>query len=130
MEFDAKQKVLLAIYLEYQKDIPEMDNIKADTLGLTYEVFRIAIDKLENEGLIRGTKITRGYANEPLAVFLTATKMTSYGLEYVEHKLQVQPDKTGAEKVKEIAKKAGTWTWNEVKDFAAKVLSEIIQSQA
>lgn len=129
MEFDAKQKVLFAIYLEYQKDIPEMDNVTANALGLEYDVFKIAVDKLENEGLIRGTGINRGPHGDIWAVFLTKTKMTNYGLQYVENKLQVEPEKTGGEKVKEIAQKAVSWSWNEAKDFAAKVLSEIIQSQ-
>jgi len=35
MELDTKQKVLLAIYMEYQKDIPNMSEaIRAETLGI------------------------------------------------------------------------------------------------
>lgn len=129
MEFDAKQKVLLAIYLEYQKDVPEMGNITANELGMDYIVFKIAIDKLENEQLICGTRISRSADGEALGVFLNATKMTSAGLAYVEEKLHVTPEDTGLEKVKEVAKKAASWSWNEAKDIAARVLSEIIQSR-
>lgn len=128
MEFDAKQKVLLAIYMEYQKDIPDMDSVSAKVLGLENTVFLIALDKLENEGLISGTRFARG-GGKVLTAYLSETKMTSYGLNYVEAKLSIEPEKTGLEKIKEISKNAVSWGWGEAKDFAAKVLSEIIQSQ-
>lgn len=130
MEFDTKQKVLLAIYLEYQKDIPDMSSIKAETVGVDREVFDIALDKLDNEQLVKGIRFSRGSQNEVLMAFIDTAKMTTKGLQYVETKLDIQPEKTGLEKVKEVSQKAATWGWNEAKDFAAKVLSELIQSQA
>lgn len=129
MEFDAKQKVLISIYMEYQKDIPNMDSITANSVGLEPQVFAIAVDKLFNEGLICDANFARGGRNKILAVFLGNAKMTPYGLNYVETKLGIQPEKTGLEKIKEISQNAVSWGWNEAKDFAAKVLSEIIQSQ-
>ena len=129
MEFDSKQKVLIAIYMEYQKDIPNMDSVSAASVGLEPQVFAVAVDKLDNEGLIKGVNITSGCRDNPI-IFMNNAKMTSYGLNYVETKLGIQPEKTGLEKIKEISQNAVSWGWNEAKDFAAKVLSEIIQAQA
>lgn len=57
MQLDSKQKVLMAIYAEYQKDIPDMDLVSFESLDMDSKVFYIALDKLENEGLITGTKL-------------------------------------------------------------------------
>ena len=127
MEFDAKQKVLLAIYAEYQKDIPDMEkNVTAAIVGIDQKVFMIALGKLENEGLICGTNFANG-GGEILCAFLRTTKMTPYGLQYVETKLGIQPEKTGKEKLQEMGKNAASWGWNEAKDIFARVLSELIQ---
>lgn len=126
MEFDAKQKVLLAVYMEYQKDIPNMKSITAKTVGLEEQVYKIAVDKLSNEGLIRDATLTHG-GGKIVSAWLDNVKMTPYGLNYVETKLAIQPEKTGMEKIKEISEKAVSWGWNEAKDFAAKVLAEIMK---
>lgn len=129
MEFDAKQKVLVAIYMQYQKDIPDMEQVTAESIGLEKKIFLTALEKLENESLIRGVKFVRG-GGEALMAFTDHIMMTPYGLNYVENKLNIQPEKTGLEKMKDISQKAAAWGWNEAKDFAVKVVSEIIQSQA
>ncbi len=127
MEFDAKQKVLFAIYAEYQKDLPDMDkNITAESVGLNYKTFLTALIKLENEGLICGTVIVDTLEGADGA-FLDRTKMTPYGLQYVETKLNIQPEKTGKEKIQDLAGKAISWGWNEAKDILARVISELIQ---
>ncbi|WP_097003917.1 YjcQ family protein [Lacrimispora amygdalina] len=129
MDFDSKQKVLVAIYMEYQKDIPEMGFIHSQSVGLEWETFVIALSKLENEGLIRGVNFVKG-GGKILSAFMDNVMMTPYGLHYVETKLNIQPEKTGLEKMKGISQNVAAWGWSEAKDFAAKVLSEIIQSQA
>lgn len=105
MEFDSKQKVLIAIYTEYQKDIPDMkNNIKADKLNLDNTVFKIALEKLENEGLITGVQFIRGgNSHIPISAFTDSVKMTSYGILYVEEKLNIEKTLTGMEKVKKIS---------------------------
>ncbi|MDW2799882.1 YjcQ family protein [Clostridium boliviensis] len=129
MDFDSKQKVLVAIYMEYQKDIPDMEQITAASVGMEKKVFLTSLEKLENESLIRGIKFIRG-GGETLMAHMVHTMMTPYGLNYVENKLNIQPEKSGLEKMKDISQKTAAWGWNEAKDFAAKVVSEIIQSQA
>lgn len=128
MDFDTKQKVLIAIYAEYQKDIPEMSkNITTDILGIDFKKWIIALEKLENERLICGTKFAD--TNEgPIAAFLDRTKMTPYGIQYVETKLKIEPIKTGKEKIQELAAEAANWGWNEAKDILARILSEVIKN--
>lgn len=122
VELDSKQRVLLAIYTEYQKDIPEMFSITAENLGMDEEVFIIALEKLVNEELINAVDFYMGGDYS-----LERTKMTNYGLQYVEEKLGIEPTLSGSEKVKEIIKKTAEFGYNEIKDFAVKVASELLK---
>lgn len=127
MELDAKQKVLIAIYMEYQKDLPDMkNNIKADMLGLERDVFKIALEKLYNERLIIDVKLTYG-GNErvPIMAYTDDIKMTPYGIQYVEEKLKIERTLTGKEKVEGFFKNAASWGWEQLKDIAAKTLAEM-----
>lgn len=125
MELDTKQKVLVAIYAEYQKDIPNMThNIRAECLGIDEAVFEIALDKLSNEGLITGVHFEK-IDNEIICIWISDMKMTRDGIEYVETKLGIDKTLSGKEKVQEMAKKSVNWGWNEFKDITVKVLSEM-----
>lgn len=125
MRLDTKQKVLIAIYTEYQKDIPDMRNaIKANLLGIENQAFCVAIEKLENERLIKGSSITKA-KGRALAIYTDGIMMTPEGIEYVENKLGIEKSMSGIEKVHEMAKKSATWGWNEFKDITVKVLSEM-----
>lgn len=127
MELDTKQKVLVAIYIEYQKDIPSMgENIKSKVLGIESEVFTNAITKLINEGYITGVKISRGgIGNKIIAMFVNDMMISRDGIEYVENKIGIEITLTGTEKVKYIAKKAFETGWDQLKDIAAKTLAEM-----
>lgn len=132
MNLDTKQKVLIAIYTEYQKDIPEIHSeVEPEKLGIDEEAFDIAIVKLENEGLITDTDmINIGIEADSknrwgIGSRLDNTKMTPWGIEYVETKLGLDKTLSGMEKVQEMAKKSATWGWNEFKDVTVKVLSEM-----
>ncbi|BAU28524.1 YjcQ protein [Aneurinibacillus soli] len=128
MELDTKQKVLLALYTEYQKDLPSMKRVNADMLGLEVNVFVVAIEKLNNEGMINDVQIIRGGQDPyPLAVRLDTTKLTRYGIEYVESKLDIEAKLSGPEKVKSVTKKLGEWGLEQVKDVVARIASETIK---
>ncbi|WGX75002.1 hypothetical protein QJS64_12910 [Paraclostridium bifermentans] len=58
-------------------------------------------------------------------VMLDNTKMTPYGIEYVENKLGIEKTLSGVEKVQEIFKKSANWGWKESKDIIVKVLCEM-----
>lgn len=84
MKLDVKQKVLLAIYMEYQKDIPIMESvITAKELGLTQEVFTMALRKLENEGLIQDIDFIWA-DNEVYDIIFGDMLITNDGIDYVE----------------------------------------------
>ena len=128
MEFDAKQKVLIAVYAEYQKDLPNMkEEIKANKLGLSGEVFKVALRKLQNERLILGVNFAEG-GGKLLSVYTDAIMMTREGISYVENKLTIDEVKSGREKLEELSKKSAGWLWGEAKDIISRTLSEIIQA--
>lgn len=128
MKLDTKQKVLIAIYTEYQRDIPNIkEEVTYKKLGIEPEEFKIAIIKLENELLITGTGMPKSKTHTwgVFCVMLDNTKMTPYGIEYVENKLGIEKTLSGVEKVQEIFKKSANWGWKESKDIIVKVLSEM-----
>lgn len=127
MKLDSKQKVLIAIYLEYQKDIPNMqENIKPSALGMDKDIFNIAIDKLNNEELITGAIITRaGQGNNIVMLWTRDIMMTREGIEYIEEKIGLSHVLTGEEKIKFVTKNLATSGWEQLKDIAAKTLAEI-----
>lgn len=88
MDLDTKCRLLLAIYYEYQKDIPDMSVINYESLNLDCLVFQIALDKLQNEGLITGAKLQFISGSPyPNAVVTDYIKMTRDGIEFVEEKI-------------------------------------------
>ncbi|MBV4441138.1 YjcQ family protein [Clostridium tyrobutyricum] len=125
MELTNKQKVLLAIYIEYQKDAPDMDkNIKSNILGMPYNEFNIALDKLESEGLIKGTDFSRA-GNRIFISYVNNTKITPDGEKYVREKVGLSDILTGKEKIKHISKKIASAGWEQAKDIIARTLAEI-----
>jgi DNA-binding Lrp family transcriptional regulator len=127
VEMDAKQRVLMAIYAEYQKDLPDMSNITAETVGLDLPVFCAALEKLENEGYITGVHIRRDVGRVFTVVIMDSVMLTPYGIEYVETHLKIERDMSRVEKAKTILKAAGERGWEELKDFAAKVIAEMMK---
>lgn len=88
MELNVKDKVLLAIYKEYKKDLPNMEiNITSKNLEMERDVFYIAIDKLQNEGLIEGASFSRS-AKKILITYLNNVTITKLGRNYVETNLK------------------------------------------
>ncbi|WP_094607165.1 hypothetical protein SPSIL_058310 [Sporomusa silvacetica DSM 10669] len=126
----AKDQILVAIYLEYQKDIPDMTQIKATNLGLDHSVFKVALKKLDNELMVNGLKFLAGGANGiPADVYVGNAQMAPSGIKYVENILKVRPEMSKIEKIQAITSKATEWGWEQMKDISAKVLAEIIKSQ-
>ncbi|MGY5239179.1 YjcQ family protein [Clostridium tertium] len=129
MKIDTKQKVLIAIYNEYQKDIPNMkENVNSKKLGLESEVFSMSLVKLINEGLIIGVKFTKG-GGRILGTFLDNMMITSYGIDYVETKLGIEKTLDGFEKMKYIASKCVELGWSEAKDIFTTTLAKTIRGE-
>lgn len=128
MDLDSKQKVLLALYTEYQKDIPKMELITNVNLDMDSQVFRIAVDKLQSEGFIIGAKIHFPAGNPyPDKLIPHFIKMTREGIEFVEEKMEIQRSWTSKEKVEDLKIKFGKLGWDALSDFAAKTLVEILK---
>ncbi|MEK3658156.1 hypothetical protein NSQ29_01175 [Paenibacillus sp. FSL F4-0236] len=127
-ELDSKQKVLLAFYTEYQKDIPHINKITYELLEMEKSVFHIAIIKLQNEGLIHGAGITKGSRIELDRAEYRNALPTSEGLEYVETKLDIGPDLSNSEKVKLTIEKTASWGLTQFKDVLTKIAAEAIKT--
>jgi hypothetical protein len=126
LKLDTKQKVLIAIYTEYQKDLPKMeDNITPQKLGIPEEVFNVAIDKLQNEEFITGANISICNGQDYPDVFVDFVKMTRSGIDYVENVIGIDKLLTGIDKVKIIITKMAEWGFDQLKDIAARTLSEM-----
>lgn len=128
MELDTKQKVLLAIYTEYQKDIPNMrGNITAEKLGIQKEAFTIALEKLNNEKLVNNIQFSKDGHVGIVIPWVDDMTISSYGINYIETKLHIRNNFSGKEKVVKITKEVATWGWEQFKDIAAKTLSEMLR---
>lgn len=127
MELDIKQQVLMAIYAEYQKDLPNIESISNESIGVSKDKFYIALIKLDNEGLINGLKaVYGGDSVVPQYVVIKHVNMSIQGIEYVEEKLGISQASSAQEKVKKVIEDAGKFGYEQLKDFGAKVLAEII----
>lgn len=101
-------------------------NITAEKLGVDSLAFKVAIDKLQNEGLINGANFI--YVDNsfmPIEVITGSIKMTMPGISYVENKFEIDKTLNGIEKVKKVAEKGLKWGWEQLKDIAARTLAEI-----
>ncbi len=130
MELDTKQKVLIAIYTEYQKDKPNMKSITNEVLGIDRDAFYVALDKLDNEGLVNGIKFLRGgNCAIPSAVVINCAQMSPRGIDYIESKLGIERTATSQEKAETVHKTFAEQGMSVLTDFAAKVVAEIVKSQ-
>lgn len=128
MKLDTKQKVLVAIYTEYQRDIPNMEQaITCENLKMDKDKFIFALRKLKNEGLIQNIEFV--WAEDEIQDFeLGDMLISSCGIEYVEQKIGIDKTLSGLDKVKHIIERSGEWGINQLKDFGSKVAAEIIKS--
>lgn len=125
MSIDAKLFVLYAIYVEYQKDLPDMRRVSAEALGIDEDVFIMAVLKLCNEGYITGA--IPKYVDQlgyPVTVDMTRVMPTQKGIETAAADLGADA-RTGGERVRQLISKFAEYGWQGLTDFAARVLVEI-----
>lgn len=126
MDFDAKQLLLTAIYLEYQKNISNMDTIKHEQLGISFAEFKAAAEKLDNERLVSGIQLERGGREAlPMLVSLNNAKMTSQGSSYVERKFGISDVLSGRQKVETMRDRARELKLERVVLLADEVLNQM-----
>ncbi|MDU4960550.1 MAG: YjcQ family protein [Sporomusaceae bacterium] len=80
-----KEKVLMAIYREYEKGNRDMRRtVRHDELKLEAAAFNRDIQLLQYEGLIRGAVLVRDRnKTDPDQVILNQVAVTNYGLHYL-----------------------------------------------
>lgn len=77
-----KRKIIYSILKEIEGKGSEP---RAEDYGITVNGFGAIIDMIEEEGLIKGSKVIRGgMENEVQVLFLSGSKITMKGLEYLE----------------------------------------------
>lgn len=82
-----KDKVLLAIYKEYNKDDSNMKNISAEKLGLDNDIYLKSLVKLNEEALIKNIRILKGGSRGMIYSVLSDNMLiTTYGISYLEKK--------------------------------------------
>jgi hypothetical protein len=127
MGLNTKQQVLVAIYTEYQKEIPNMNAITCEKLGISIDEFYIALKKLDNEGLVNNIKILpKGNSNVPAFVVINNAMMSAYGIDYVEKKLEMEKTLSPKEKVEKVIGKSEEFGLKHLKDFAVNIFSDCI----
>ena len=90
MKLDTKNQVLLALYIEYQKDLPKMQNVTCTSLNMDIDIFNVALKKLSNEGYIEGLNIFSADNDEFYFVGTENVYLTKEGVEYVENNMGIQ----------------------------------------
>ncbi len=125
MKLDTKQQVLLAFYIEYQKDLPNMKNVNNTKLNLDITVFNVALAKLENEGYIKGLLMFSADNDEFYEVDVNNVKLTRDGIEYVENNFGINKELTAEDKLKYVIKKCGVLGLEALKMFGVEVIKTL-----
>lgn len=125
MDTDKKTQVLLALYIEYQKDLPRMRNVTAAALEMDADVFNISLVKLETEGYITGLKAFAADDKRFYGVDTSGVMLTRDGLDRAEHVLEIERAQSSKEKLKRAAVKCGALGLRALKLFAAAALEHI-----
>jgi len=129
MILQAKQQILIALYLEGQKDRPHMEKITPQILGITAEQFNSSITDLLDAEWIKDVKIIDEDAGIPLFIDLAQVKATHQGIAAVENILEINNWWEPAKKVEKIKRQAAAFRLTALENFAAKVLADILKGQ-
>jgi hypothetical protein len=125
------EQVLTAMYVEFNKDVPDMaEHVTARLLGMENLVFRVAVWKLSVEGYIDGmVPINDGNSDYPAGVLLGEAFLTDKGKGYVQRKLGIDESEDRQSRLKKIADKAGVLAWDMVKAYAVNALDGILRGR-
>ncbi|UYY98642.1 hypothetical protein OJ967_25365 [Peribacillus frigoritolerans] len=134
MIVDAKREILTALFVEYQKDIPNFNNVKIKfaEAGMDSDTFNVAILKLENEGFINNVDFIKG-GRKPFGiqtVRLDNALLTGQTARYLEEKLELELDneEDGEEKSKNILKRFADAGFERAENVLAKTIAELIKA--
>ncbi|MGG4011428.1 YjcQ family protein [Bacillus smithii] len=130
MIVDVKREILTALFIEYQKEIPNFSNVKRKFLeaGMDVDVFNMAILKLYNEGYIHGVHFAKG-GHRPHGIHsvrLDNALLTGQTVRYLEEKLELESTDSGEEKSKSILKRFTDAGFERAENIIAKIIAEMI----
>ena len=125
MKLDTKHQVLLALYIEYQKDLPKMSEVTCEKLNMDVDIFNMALKKLSTERYIEGLNIFAADNDEFYSVSADDVYLTHEGITYVEAVMGIKKELTSTDKMKYIIKKCGVHGLQALKIFAVNALSHI-----
>ena len=128
MKLGAKEQVLLAIYTEYQKDLPNMTNVNNTALNMDIDVFHIALEKLQNEEYVKDVAFFASDNNRFYTVDISKIKLTKNGIDFVEKCFGIKKELTAEDKLKYIIKQCGIYGYKALKDFGSTALSALTVS--
>lgn len=80
-----ENQVFLALYNEYEKDIPNMDSITPNILNISNDEFNIALQKLEAKHIITGLKSSKGANGKIILAYLESVQLTEKAYEYYKN---------------------------------------------
>lgn len=125
MKLDSKQQVLLALYIEYQKDLPKMENVTCTSLNMDIDVFNAALRKLSTEKYIEGLSIFSADNDEFYSADTHDVYLTHSGIEYIEKNFGIKKELKSTDKIKYVIKKCGIMGLQALKMFAAAAAEHI-----
>ncbi len=126
MKLGTKENVLLAIYIEYQKDLPDMGSVNNMALNMDIDVFNVALEKLQNEEYINGVSMLCADNNRFYSVDTSHMKLTKQGIDFVEHNFGIAKELTAEDKLKYIVKKCGVFGYKVLKDIAIEAIKNMV----
>ncbi|MEH7249151.1 hypothetical protein V7114_20540 [Neobacillus niacini] len=129
---DLKREILTAMFVEYQKDIPNFNNVKRKFIsaGLDKNEFNVAILKLDNEGYLNNVSYTKGGRN-PFGIHsvdLDHTLLTGDTVKYLEGKLELELTDDNVQKSKNILYRFTEAGYERIESILTKTIAELIKS--
>lgn len=128
---DGKREILTAMYIEYQKEIPNLNNVKLKFIeaGMDKNEFNVAVLKLENEGYIHNVSYVKGGRN-PFGIHsvdLDHTLLTKETVKYLETKLEVDINQNNVDKSNNILKRFSDAGFERMENIISKTIAELIK---
>lgn len=124
-DLSSKMQVMVALYAEYQKDLPNMSEVTNKSIMMDVDVFYVALDKLQNEGYITGCEFYSADGNRFYGVSTENIRLTRDGINEVEYLMCLEEEKSGKERLKKLAKVCGLLGLTGLKWFIVETLKHI-----
>ncbi|MFP7447133.1 hypothetical protein SFC50_25900 [Bacillus infantis] len=131
MLVDVKREVLTAMFLEYQKDVPNFNNVHREFIeaGMDKDTFIMAVLKLENEGYIHNVQFIKGAGSSHgiVSVRLDNALLTGGTARYMEEQLDLNRTDTPEEKSNTILRRITDAGLDRLESIAVKIVAEMIK---